>query len=97
MTAEKGDEKMDKFIKRGEEILNTFSMSIKAFESQTNKLKEIEKTVCELKRKLNDDDSRKKRKNRNMMKKCSDQSQTVKTHTVRMNQDHQMKLCNNAH
>ncbi|XP_060603392.1 uncharacterized protein LOC132756355 [Ruditapes philippinarum] len=62
MAAEKDESKMEKFIKREEEILNTFSMSIKTFEAQTNKLKKIEETVSELKRKSDDDNHNSRKK-----------------------------------
>ena len=48
----RGEARLNSFIKRGEEILDTFSQSIRSFEAQTLQFKTLEKTVSSLQEKI---------------------------------------------
>ncbi|WAR05310.1 hypothetical protein MAR_020679 [Mya arenaria] len=50
------EQKICRFLKKGEEVLDTFKMSVRAFESQSLQFRELQKAVHDLKRKSDSTD-----------------------------------------
>ena len=59
------EDKLDQFLKKGADILETFTSSIEAFQNQTMEIKQLQQTVIGLKRKFegNDDEEGKRIRN----------------------------------